>query len=276
MSRYALICFLIFILQPAFPANFHRIISLSPILTEEVFLLGQDSDLIADTIYCIHPEAAKKKVKIGNLIDFSIEKIIQMNPDLLLASSITDPRKLEKIKDMKIRLEVFSEPESFQEICDQFMRLAVLLGRENTAKDMILMVQGRVSKIKSAVDRFTKKRVFVQIGSDPLFTAGKNSFINDFIIFGGGINIAENSVAGIYSLEEVMKNDPEIIILSDMDNNNEKYYWQKFKSIMAVKQNAVYRIDSYHLCSPTPLSFATTLDEIVHMIHPEFKEMRSK
>jgi len=281
MSRFYLFFIpLVFFAESALQAStsFHRIISLSPLATEEVFLLGRDSELIADTIYCIHPEEAKVKPKIGTIIDINIEKIFQLKPDLVLSSGLTDPKKLDKLRDLKIRVEVFVQPENFQAICDQFMRLAVLLERENSAKYIMHEAQYRVSNLRTAAAIYTKKRVFVQIGSNPLFTVSRNSFINDYIVFGNGINIAADSGSGLYSLEAVIKNDPEVIILSDMgmDIDNEKKFWQKYKSISAVKKSAVYSIDSYHLCSPTPATFASTLKDIIHMIHPEFKEMSSK
>ncbi len=272
---YLLILFLIFFTQSLYPSDppvkFHRIISLSPLLTEEIFLLGSDRDLVADTIYCVIPEGAKHKPKIGNMTDIDVEKIYSLKPDLILASGLTGPDQLDKLKSLKIRVEIFDQPENFNEICSQLLRLAKLLGTEQKANLIAGEARKRVSLLSSSAARYSKKRVFVEIGSDPLFTVSSSSFINDFIILAGGINVAVNSGTGRYSLETVVGDDPEVIIISDMGMNveDEKDYWLKFKTITAVRNDAIYSIDSYSLCSPTPADFPLTLEKLIRMIHPE-------
>jgi iron complex transport system substrate-binding protein len=242
-------------------------------LTEEIFLLGRGPDLIADTIYCIYPDEAKRKEKIGNMLDINLEKIYSLKPDLILASGLTEKEQLEKLRGMKLNVEIFTQPESFNEICLQFLRLSMFLDREIKAREIIAHARYQVSNIMEITSHFPKKRVFVQIGANPLFTASSNSFINDFIVYSGGINIGEDSGIGIYSVEMVLKEDPEVIIISDMGNSveNEINYWKEYKSMTAVKRNALFGIDSYRLCSPTPVSFVRTLEDIIHMVHPEYE-----
>ncbi|MGA2142917.1 MAG: helical backbone metal receptor [Brevinematales bacterium] len=277
---YLLFLFLIFFTQSFYPSSlpsFQRIISLSPLLTEEIFILGSDRDLIADTIYCVNPEGAKYKPKIGNMTDIDVEKIFSLRPDLILASGLTEPEQLDKLKSLKIRVEIFNQPGNFNEICAQLFRLAKLLGREEKANLITDEARKSVSALSSAASRYSKKRVFVEIGSNPLFTVGSGSFINDFIVMAGGINVAVNSGTGLYSLETVIRDDPEVIIISDMGMNvpDEKNYWLKFKTISAVRNNAIYSIDSYSLCSPTPADFPLTLEKLIRLIHPESGEKGS-
>src|SRR5258708_1207001 len=80
--------------SPSVP--YKRIVSLSPVLTEELYQLALGEYLIADTTYCIHPPEAIKKEKIGNLIEINVEKIIFLKPDLVLAIGLSDPSRLEK------------------------------------------------------------------------------------------------------------------------------------------------------------------------------------
>jgi iron complex transport system substrate-binding protein len=254
--------------------TYNRIISLSPLLTEEIFLLERDDSLIADTTYCTHPEAAARKEKIGNLIDFSVEKICRMKPDLILASGMTDPRKLGKFRELKIPCETFLQPVDFKDICGQYIRLGKLLDREQKAVKTVRDVQSQVELLRKKNMLLQKKRVFIEIGTHPLFTVSRDSFINDFIVMANGENIAENSGPGMISLETVLKNDPEVIIISDMgiDTGSEMKIWRKYGSLTAVRNKAIFVIDSYGLCSPTPVSFVTTLEKIIRMIRPEEKQ----
>ncbi|MCX7667663.1 MAG: ABC transporter substrate-binding protein, partial [Atribacterota bacterium] len=66
-----------------------RIISLSPANTEIVFSLGLGDRLIGVTSYCNYPEEAQTKEKIGNVTEIDLEKVVRLEPDLVLAGSLT-------------------------------------------------------------------------------------------------------------------------------------------------------------------------------------------
>ena len=248
-----------------------RIISLGPSLTKELYLLGVEDRLIGCTIYA--PECAKDKEKVGTVIDINLERIIKLKPDLVLATSLTNPKQVERLRKLKIRVVVFSEARSFQELCDQFLKLAKLIGKEKRAKEIIEDVKEKVKSIRDKTKGLKKTKVFIQIGAKPLFTAGKNSFVNDFIEFAGGINIAKDVEVGIYSREKVLEKNPDVIIIVTMGIRGikEKEIWQRYKNINAVKNKRIYIIDSYKICSPTPTSFVETLKELIRILHPEAK-----
>jgi translation initiation factor RLI1 len=75
-----------------------RIISLGPVLTEELYLLGAEDKLVGDTTYCINPPAAQNKPKIGSVTEFDLEKVISLKPDLVLATSLSNQDQVEKLK----------------------------------------------------------------------------------------------------------------------------------------------------------------------------------
>jgi len=66
-----LLCFA----TPAFSQEPNRIISLSPSLTEEIYLLGIEDKLVGCTTYCERPSSAQKKEKVGNVVEVNVEKI---------------------------------------------------------------------------------------------------------------------------------------------------------------------------------------------------------
>ncbi|MCD6093307.1 MAG: ABC transporter substrate-binding protein [Candidatus Omnitrophica bacterium] len=248
-----------------------RVISLGPSLTKELYLLGVEDRLIGCTIYA--PECAKDKEKVGTVIDINLERIIKLKPDLVLATSLVNPKQVEKLRKLKIRVVVFSQARSFQELCDQFLELAKLIGKEERASQIIKEMKEKVKSIRDKTEDLKRTEVFIQIGAKPLFTAGKNSFVNDFIEFAGGINIAKDVEVGIYSREKVLEKNPDVIIIVTMGIRGvkEKEIWQRYKNINAVKNKRIYIIDSYKICSPTPISFVETLKELVKILHPEAK-----
>ncbi len=254
----------------------NRIISLGPTLTEQLYLLNAGNKIIGNTIYCQKPPDAKKKEKVGTLIEQDLEKILILKPNLVLASSLTNPKTIKKLNNLGIKVVQFSYAKNFNEICDQFLELGKVVGKKKEAERIIEKVRGKVALLKKKTmtknSAKAKQKVFVQIGAKPLFTATKDSFINDFIEFAGGINIA-NTKTGLYSREEVVAQNPDVIIITTMGivGDNEKKIWKKYKTINAVINNRIYIVDSYKLCSPTPVSFVETLNEIVGILHPRNK-----
>ena len=251
-----------------------RIISLGQTITERIYLLGADSRLIADTIYCVEPEDAKTKEKVGTLLQANMEKIIALKPDLVLASNLARPKQLRKLKDLGIPVVQFFYPKNFSEICRQFLKLGEILGEKERAKEIIKNAKKEVTVIRMKTNDLPKKRVFIQLGVKPLHAVTKESFLNDYIEFSGGINIARNEGSGTYSREKVLKEDPEVIIVSTMGSSEgevgekEKKAWMKYGSIAAVKNQNIHIVNPDKLCSPTPITFLEALAEITKIIHP--------
>ena len=247
-----------------------RIISLGPALTEELYLLGLGSKLVGNTVYCKIPPEAKNKEKIGTVIDVNIEKIISLEPDLVLATSLTDSKTIDKLKNVRIKVVKFNQPKNFNEICEHVLRLGKITGKEKEAKKIIKIARDGVNIIRKKVEKLQKPKVFIQLGSKPLFTVTGDSFVNDFIEFGGGINIVRKLKSGLYNIEDVLKKNPDVIIIPTMGiiGEQEKKNWQKFKTLNAARNNRIYIIDSYKICSPTPVSFVETLREMVEILHP--------
>ncbi len=248
-----------------------RIISLGPAITENLYLLGVGDRLVANTVYCQRPPEGKNKEKIGTVIKADIEKVMVLKPDLILATSLTGSDQIEKMRSLGLRVEIFPQLESFSQICGQFLELGKLVGKAKESGGIINQIKEKVDNIKRNTRDLPKPRVFVQIGAKPLFTINKNSFLNDFIEFAGGINIASQAKTGLYSREEVLKSNTEVIIIVTMGivGEKEKEIWQQFKTLNAVKNNRIHIMDSYKVCSPTPESFLDALEELVGFLHRE-------
>ncbi len=247
-----------------------RIISLVPSVTEELYLLNVEDRLIANTVYCNRPEEAKRKEKVGTVIEINLEKIIQLEPDLILSSSLTDSRAREKLKSLGMKVVTFPQASSLSELSRQFLELARLLGKEKEAQQIVAVVERRVSSVRERVNGLPKPKVFVQIGANPLFTANKSSFINDFIELAGGTNVARDAKTGIYSREEVLRHNPDVILIATMGiGEEEKKNWQNYATLNAVRNDRIYVVDSYRFCSPTPVTFVEILQETAKILHPE-------
>ncbi len=272
-SALALFLFLLFA-SVACGESGPRIISLSPPLTEELYLLGLGQSIVGNTIYCVKPEDAKKKEKVGSVVNVNLEKILKLKPDLVLASPLTDKRALDKLQKIGIDVHVFSHPKNFQEIKERFLKLSEIVGRKETALKIVLNCERVYFRIKQSSTKEEKRpKVFVQIGRNPLFTATKDSILNSFIEDAGGENIGKDSRTGLFSEEEVLLKNPEYIIVVGMglDEKEEKERWSKLKELRAVRDGKIFVVDSYKFCSPTVVTYVSGVKEIGEILKEEVK-----
>jgi iron complex transport system substrate-binding protein len=248
-----------------------KIISLGPAITEELYLLGVQDKIAGVTVYCRKPLQALEKEKVGTAVEVNVEKITALKPDLVVATSLTSPKSIEKLKNLGIAVVTFRASESFTRLCDQFLELAILIGKEKEAQVILKKVRSEVEAIKKSVEGLPKPRVIVQAGAKPLWIATRDSFINDFVELAGGKNLGPQGSIGRYSREKVLELNPDVIIITTMGiiGDDEKALWQKYTTISAVKNNRIYIVDSDKFCSPTPVTFVNTLRKIVAMLHPE-------
>lgn len=246
-----------------------RIVSLGPVITEELYLLGVENRIVGVTTYCIRPEEVRGKEKIGTITDIDIERTVELQPDIVLATEMSDSDDLDKLSQLGIKIVRFPYYKDFSDICSQFMKLAEIVGEKEKAQEIITSVTKEVELIEEKTKDLPKPKVFIQIGADPLFTVTEDEFINDFIKLAGGMNIVGRLKTGLYNTEDVIKRNPQIIIITTMGfiAKREKEKWQRFKELDAVKNNRIYIIDPYKVCSPTPVGFVETLKEITKILH---------
>jgi len=277
MLQYStvIVCFLLVVGCPTSEAiDAERIVSLGPINTENVYLLGAGDRLVGNTSYCVRPEAAKQKEKIGSVMQVSIEKIISLQPDLVLATALTRQEQVEQLHNLGFKVIRFKQPASFAEICAQFISLGRLLGLEKRANQIVRQARDEVEILKKKIINLPGQKVFLQVGSQPLFGSVKSSFTHDFIVMGGGINITHDQRSGRTDSEKVIAHNPDVIIIAIMGSETgiaalEQEKWQRIPILKAARDDRVHVINPNLVCSPSPTTFTQTLRIIAGLIHPE-------
>ena len=254
---------------PAFSQAPQRIVSLAPSVTETIYLLNQEDKLVGCTNYCTL--AVNDGVElIGSTVDVNVEKIYSLNPDLVITMLMTKQQDLETMRKLGIRVVVIPTPVSFNEICDQTMQVAEMLHCSEKAREIVENVKTQVDSLKKvAIHEFKKQKFFFQIGANPLFTVLENTFMNDFITYCNGENIAKGLKHGTITREHVLVKNPDVILIATMGGfgESEMENWKIFEGLRAVKNNKVFLIESETSCSPTPDNFLRAYTEIInHLI----------
>jgi ABC-type Fe3+-hydroxamate transport system substrate-binding protein len=265
--RKAYLAFVLLILSLLVQAQeARRIISLVPWMTKSLYLMGEQKRLVGCTNYC-PVEVTDKILVVATSVNVNIEKILMLRPDLVLASSLIKPEILDNIRKLGIKVENMSYPGSFDEICTDFVRIGQLVGQTEKAKNIVKQQHDRMAKIRAKVPAGKHPKMFVQIGANPLFCAVPQTFMNDFITFAGGTNIASGLKIGSVTREYVLKQNPDIIFIVTMGivAEEERDTWKNYPVLSAAKNKRIFILDADKTCSPTPVLFVDALEEIVHL-----------
>lgn len=252
-----------------FSQHAKRVISLAPSITENIYLLGAQDKLVGCTSYCT-PAVKDGKEQVGSTIDINMEKVLMLKPDLVLAMMLTKPQDIATIKRLGIKVELLPTPKNFEEICAQLVDIAKLLGEENVAGEIVKESKQTVDSLKNiAAANQKKQKIFFQLGANPIFTVLENTFMNDFILFCKGENIANGLTKGSMTRESVLMKNPDVIIVATMGGFGveEQNIWKRYTGLNAAKNNKIFLIDSETSCSPTPVSFVKAFTDVVKFVN---------
>ena len=167
------------------------------------------------TEFCNYPPEAAEKPKVGGFSDVNTEKVVELEPDLILAANIHATEVVPALEKLGLTVVVIDPPD-IPAVLKGIKLVGKITGQEEAAEALTAELQERIDAITKAVEGLEKPRVFWEISSD-LWTAGPGSFINDIIVRAGGENIAAEAEAPWVQLsnEVIIAADPEVIFLAD-------------------------------------------------------------
>lgn len=230
--------------------------------------MGAENKVIGVTTYC---QTNEKKEIIGTLLEPNIEKIVAMQPDLIIATKEGNRKQaVEKLKEIGIEVYIMNAPENFEQVCRGFSELAKVVNRQKQADAIVTECKLRVTFVKTQIEDEEPVNVFWQIGTNPVFTVNSKTFVNDFFKLAGGVNIFGDMKMKYPKVtrEEVIKRNPDVIMMTTMGNvtEQEEKYWRKFKNMNAVKNNRIYVLDEELFTNPTPTSMAEGIEKIKEIL----------
>jgi cobalamin transport system substrate-binding protein len=260
--------------EVAIPFPPKRIVSLAPNITEILFGLGLDEEIVGVSIHCNFPVKAKTKVRVGSYINLDYEKITSVAPDLIIATGAGNTRDMVgRLGELGFSTYVIY-PKNFSDILKNIAHIGQVVNREKEARGIIEGLRKRSQRVIELTKDLPRPKVFVQIGEAPMVTVGKRSFADDVIRLAGGENIAEKEkeVYPRLGMEEILKRSPEVIVISSMnpkgDYQKSLKEWNRWKTIPAVRDGRVHIIDSDLIDRPSP-RIVDGLEELARFLHPE-------
>ncbi len=254
-----------------------RIISLSPSNTEILFALGLGDKVVGVTEYCNYPQAATTKLKVGGFSTVDIEKVVSLEPDLVLATNIHSKTVIPALEELGLTV-VALTPTSLLEVLDSITLVGKITGQNKQATEMVSSLRSRIEVITDKTETLSSKqkpRVFYVTWHDPLMTAGTGTLADDVIRSAGGQNIASD-ISGdkTIDLETVIYRDPQVIVASVGMGTGEDLPWQyvqtetRLKNTQALLNDRIYKIDGDLIHRPGP-RIVEALEQMACFIHPE-------
>jgi len=192
-----------------------RIVSLAPSNTEILFALGLGDKVVGVTDYCDYPPEALEKEKVGGYADPDIEKLVALNPDLILVAHGTPMDVIDTMVGLGLTL-FGIKTSDLDDALNDIRRIGEITDNELEAQALTSEMAVRIQAVTNQTEELEQRpRVFYIVWHDPLWTAGSETFINELIEKGGGVNICGN-ITGYptISIEEVVARNPEVIITS--------------------------------------------------------------
>jgi iron complex transport system substrate-binding protein len=255
------------------PGPPQRLISVAPSVTEVLFALGLGEKVVGVSTYCNYPPEALKKEKVGGYITPSLEKIVALRPDLVIGTADGNLKSfVNKLSGLGVPVYI-SNPRSVSEVLTSIRRIGEVTFSQPAAQRVVDSMKGKMETVREKVQGRPRSRVLHVLAYDPLISSGKGTFVDDLIRFAGGVNIAEGAEGKHprYSMEEVIAQDPEVIILSSMKSKDpladQRQWWERWKEISAVRSGRIYVIDSDLILRPSP-RIVEGLEEVARAIHP--------
>lgn len=267
-SRLLAVIIFLLIANLGFSQKVNKVISLAPSITENIYLLGAEDKLVGCTSYCTLAVADGVEL-IGSTVDVNVEKIFAMQPDLVLTMLMTKHQDVEAMRKLGLKVVVIPSPKSFDEICEQTIQIGKLIGSEDSAQKIIQQTKQIVDSLKTkCLEIAGRPKIFFQLGANPIFTVLENTFMNDYILFCNGENIANGMTKGTMTRESILLKNPDIIIVATMGGfgKEEQKIWRSYKGMKAVQNEKVFLIDSETSCSPTPNSFAKAFADVYKFV----------
>ncbi|MEP4484368.1 MAG: cobalamin-binding protein [Halioglobus sp.] len=232
-----------------------RIVALAPHLVENVYSAGAGDKLVGVVGYSDFPPAAQSLPIVGDFGTFSIERIAQLEPDLILMwGSGNGATAWERLQPLDIPVYV-DEIRRLDDIPTSLRNIGKLAGTETLAEAAAREFESNIDALRSRYASSIAVSVFYQIWHEPLQTLGGEHLMNQIISLCGGNNVFADApgLAPVVSIESLLVANPTAIIASGAGPDRPSWLdeWQKYPTLSAVHTQQIYYVDPDLIQRPT-------------------------
>ncbi len=253
----------------------HRIVSTTPNFTEILFEIGGGDKVVAVSDYCLYPEGARAKPRIGGPFNLSYERIVALRADLVVL-----PLSLETAagKLRTLGLPVLQLPnETVADVVESITRLGEVSGRSTQADRLAAQIRAELAAVEQKTRDLPRPRTLIVVlraagGLQDVTAASADTFLNELLVLAGGENVITGTISRYprISREEIVSLDPEVILDLTFSAEGEDTLgiWSQLPTLDAVRTGRVVAIPDPVATIPGP-RMVETLRRFVEILHPE-------
>lgn len=244
-----------------------RVVTLNPSAAQIMWEIGAREKVVGVTKYAAYLNgSADRTVVSGEEQIVVFEKVVDLNPDIVLAPNATSEETIEKLREAGITVYHFPLEATIEDVYEKVRTIGRLTGECDGAQETVDWMQDRIGVVREAVEGRERPDVLYLFFS---YTAGSGTFINEIIQTAGANNIAAEVGIESYqqiSPEVVVEQDPDWIILNSDDPAIPKS--DAYNQTTAVKEGQVVIVQIEHLNQPAPrIVYAIT--KLAKHFHPD-------
>lgn len=233
------------------PAPASRIVALAPHVVENVYSAGAGKTLVGVVEYSNYPQQATSLPIVGGYEKTNHEKIIELDPDLIIAwQSGNSHSSVKRLRELGYRIYI-DQPDSLRDVAKSIRDIGTLSGTSEVAEQEVAKYLTSLDAIEERYKAAPKVSSFYQVWNKPLQTISGGHIISDAIETCGGTNIYadEFAVAPIVNIESVLERNPDAIIASGMSSARPEWLdeWLQWDSLKAVQNNNLFFVDPDHI-----------------------------
>ncbi|HSK48824.1 MAG TPA: ABC transporter substrate-binding protein [Coriobacteriia bacterium] len=246
-----------------------RIVSLAPANTEILFALGLGEKVVGVTSYDDYPAEVADIAKVGDFAGPNLEAVAAADPDLILATTGVQADVIGKLEALGATV-LAVDPQTLAGLYSDIGAIGEATGASDAADELVSSMQSDVSEIEQAVGSAEPVTAFVEIGQNPLFTAGAGTLLGELIELGGGDNVVKEPGYVPYSTEQLVKDDPAVYLATKGSATDPAAIEQRagYKGLSAVENGRVVILDDNLVSRPGP-RIVEGLRQIAEGLHPD-------
>ena len=256
-----------------------RIVCLTEETTETLYLLGEQDRIVGISGYTVRPREARSKPKVSAFINAKFDKILALEPDLVLTFSDLQADIAAELIRRGVTVLAFNQ-RSVAEILDMIQTLANVVGVAEKGRHLVAQMESGMAAIRTSASRFpTRPRVLFEEWNEPLISGIR--WVEELIEIAGGIPVfpelrfQKNAPQRIVDPASVIPRDPEVIIGSWCGvkvNKNKIRSRSGWSAISAVEKDHIYEIKSTYILQPGPAALTEGVMQL-HAIFAHFNKM---
>ena len=255
--------------EVTFTVPAQRIVSLAPANTEIVYSLGLFDRIVGVTTFDDYPAEVKDVAKVGDFTTPNLEAIAAAKPDLILVTGGVQADVLGKLQGLGAKVIVI-DPKDLAGVMQGIDTVSQILGVPAKGAEVIAGMRSDLAYVRAAVSAEPTVSAFLEIGWNPLYTAGPGTLLDDVLTQAGGSNVVTQKGYVGYSVEQLIKDQPAFYLgtLSSIGDTATVASRPGYSALTAVAGGKVFSLDDNLVSRPGP-RIVQGVREIAKILHPD-------